>query len=242
MQAIVLNKIKYSDNSFIVNLYSLNHGRFACIVRFSKTKKINTNHNLFFPLNIIDTEVNFRNSRNIQTLKNINSAIVLNQICSNINKICIAQFIAEVISKTIKEEEENSNLYNFIKETILLLENSNNNDVNKLHLIFLKEFAKFLGFAITNNFCKETPYFNFKEGMFLPLYTTDSESLEIDRGKILSNILDINYNNISTSKISYTEKKLLLQYLLKYYDFHIVTFGNLKSIKVLNELFYDINV
>ena len=235
MQAIVLNKIKYNDNSFIVNLYSLDYGRLVSIVRFST--KMNKNQNLFFPLNIIDTEIDFKNTRNIQTLKNTNRAIVLSQICSNMNKICIAQFIAEVITKTIKEEETNPALYGFIKDTILSLENANGDIINNIHIIFLKEFAKFLGFAITNNFCKETPYFHFREGMFLPVYTTDNESLEVQHSKIISNVINKNYNNLQSYKISYNERKLLLQHLLKYYEFHIVNFSNLNSMKVLTELF-----
>ena len=38
-EAIVLNKIKYSDSSFIVNLISEDLGRFAAMVRISKSSK-----------------------------------------------------------------------------------------------------------------------------------------------------------------------------------------------------------
>jgi DNA repair protein RecO (recombination protein O) len=239
-EAIVLNKIKYNDFSFIVNLYSREFGRFSTIVKIPKSKNNNNffSINLFTSLNIIDTEIDIKNTRNIQNLKYCNRAEILNSINNDVFKICIAQFIAEVMIKTIREEEPRSNLYDFVKETILLLENVTGACSN-IHLLFLKEFAKAIGFGITNNYCEETPYFNFREGMFIPVYTYDDESLDIQDSKILSYILTMEYANIKDVVLNYSDRKKLLAILIRYYEKHALQLNEIKSLKVLNEVFSD---
>ncbi|MDR2009358.1 MAG: DNA repair protein RecO [Bacteroidales bacterium] len=236
-EAIVLNKIKYGDSSFIVNLYSLEYGRFATIIKIPKNKKNNNsvNRNLFFPLNIIETEVELKNTRNVQTVKYCGRKMVLNFIANDIFKSCIAQFIAEVILKTVKEEEPHENLYMFFKETISLLEKTENSSA--VHLLFLKEFAKISGFGMTNNFCKETPYFNYVEGMFLPVFTYNEMSLEIPESKVLSGLLELSYDNLEEFKISYILRKRILEIFLRYYELHILGKHEIKSLKILNEVF-----
>lgn len=235
-EAIVLTKTKYGDNSFIVNLYSYEYGRFATIIKIPKSRNVSLKSNLFFPLNIIETEVDFKNTRNVQILKYCNRLFVLNDISCDVFKSCIAQFIVEVVSKTVKEEEHHSNLYMLLKNTILLLEEMSIG-VSNIHLVFLKEFLKTIGFEITNNFSDETPYFNFKEGQFLSTFYNGEESLNICESKYLSDVLNIDYVNISVNKLSYNIRKSVLHSLLAYYKIHILGSGDIKSLKVLNEVF-----
>jgi DNA repair protein RecO (recombination protein O) len=124
-------------------------------------------------------------------------------------------------------------MYAFIRDIILGLENSIEN-INDTHLVFLKDFAKELGFGITNNHCEEMPYFNLSEGMFMPFYTSENESLDIENSTILSNLLDSKHSSL---KINFKIRKILLQKLLEYYKLHVSGFGEIKSLKVLNEVF-----
>ncbi|MCF0206379.1 MAG: DNA repair protein RecO C-terminal domain-containing protein, partial [Bacteroidales bacterium] len=154
---------------------------------------------------------------------------------NDISKICISQFIAEVILKMVKEEEQNLQLYGFFKETVEAIENTNINVAN-VHLIFLKEFARLLGFEICNNYCAETPYFNTREGMFLPLFTTDYESMDQNVSRDFSQLLTMSYgsNNI---KLPYQSRKKIIEMLLEYYKYHTENFSEIKSLRVLNDVF-----
>lgn len=236
-EAIVLSKLKYFDNSLIVCFYSLEYGLFSSIIHLSKTKSGTLKQNLFFPLNILETEVNFKNTRNIQNIKYCNRQVVLTEICCNVYKTCIAQFIAEIIYKSIKEEESNPELYNFIKNTIILLENSKN--FSNIHLIFIKEFAKLLGFGITNNFCNETPYFSFKDGIFLPVFTTNEMSLEESESKNFSQILELNFNNFTLFSINNKLKQYFLITMIKYYKIHFNGNFSIKSLEITTQIFHQ---
>ena len=61
-EAILINKIKYSDNSIIVSLFTSELGKISAIVRLSHKSKSNLKPALFFHLNIITTEINFKNT------------------------------------------------------------------------------------------------------------------------------------------------------------------------------------
>jgi DNA repair protein RecO (recombination protein O) len=236
-EAIVLNKIKYGDNSLIVNFYSLDFGRFAAIIRIPKTSRNGIKPSLFFPLNIVETEVILKNTRNINSLKYCNRKYNLDNLCSDIFKLSISQFLAEVINKTIKEEEQNPQVYEFIRDTIIKL-NQNDANISDLHLFFLKDFAAISGFGITNNFCPDTPFFNIKEGMFLPMLTSTSESIDITESRQMSHLLDNNYNP-NSSYFNYKVKTMLIEKLLDYYKMHISGFGEINSFKILKEVFND---
>lgn len=236
-EAIVLNKIKYSDSSFIVNLISEDLGRFAAMVRISKSSKSNIKQASFFPLNIIETEINLKNNREVQTLTYCNNVENLQNILLDINKLTIAQFIAEIILKTIKEKETNSKTYNYIKNFTLEL-NSNSSETNNIHLLFLKDFAALSGFEMYNNYCKETPFFNIKEGLFSPVFTSSTESLDLHESQILCNLLSAK-NTKELIKLNPHNKRLLIEKILLFYEHHIPNFGKTKSLKILQEVFND---
>ncbi len=233
-EAIVLNRIKYTDNSFVVNLYSEAIGKISVLARTS-IRKTGQKANMFAPLNIIQTELRLKDTRSVQGISYCELVKSPTAIDNDISRICISQFIAEVIMKMVKEEEQNVTLYNFFKETIYAIETSRENIVN-LHIIFLKEFARHLGFAMTNNYCGETPYFNSREGMFLPFFTSEEESFDQQLSRAFSIILAASYET-NNFRIPYQYRKEIIEQMLEYYKIHTENLTEIKSLKVLNEVF-----
>ena len=135
----------------------------------------------------------------------------------------------------VREEEQNLTLYDFFRSTIDAIESAETNIVN-LHIIFLKEFAKHLGFEITNNFCSETPYFNSREGMFLPFFTSDEESFDQQLSLAFSQMLSTTYDS-NVIRLSYQYRRKIIENMLDYYKIHTENLSEIKSLKVLNEVF-----
>ena len=234
-EAIVLNRIKYTDNTFVVNLFSEAIGKISVLARTS-SRKPEAKANLYAPLNIVQTELKLKDTRSVQSISYCELVKSPTAIDNDISKICISQFIAEVIMKMVKEEEQNLSLYKFFRSTIEAIENSNENIVN-LHIIFLKEFAGYLGFAITNNYCSETPYFNSREGMFLPFFTSEEESFDQQLSQAFSAILAASYETGNNIRIPYVHRKEIIRQMLEYYKIHTENLSEIKSLKVLNEVF-----
>ncbi|MDD3685376.1 MAG: DNA repair protein RecO [Bacteroidales bacterium] len=234
-EAIVLNKIKYSDNSVIVNFLSRDFGRFAALIRIPKTSKSGLSHAMFFPLTILETEVKLKDTRTIQSVLHCSRVENTDDIFSDINKLAIAQFIAEVALKTIREEESNPAVYDFLRATILNL-NSATQKLSGIHICFLKDFAALSGFGLHNNHCSGMPFFNLREGMFLPVYTSSAESLDATESMLMARILTAD-SEIEINDLNYSARNILLKQMLEYYKMHIPGFGEINSLKVLHEVF-----
>jgi len=235
-KAIVLNKIKYSDNAVIVNLYSHKYGRIAAMAKGCHSKKSNTPAKLFFSLNIIEIDLYYKENRSVQLLKNAFPISPLSSIATDIHKTCIAQFLAEIIQKSIKEESHNDELFIFLEEAVLILEKTEN-VIGNFHIIFLLKLASLLGFRITNNYCPHTSFFNVREGMFLPLYTCDEDSIDSIESNILSDFLELELKDFCKINVNYKERKKLLNCLIKYYQHHALNSQEIKSIDVLFDIF-----
>lgn len=235
-KAIVLNKTKYSDNSLIVNLLTEKYGRLAVIIKSSRSKKSNTRANIFFPLNIIDIIITYRSNRNIQLVKDGNSVYTLIDIHTNIYKSCIAQFIAEIIQKSVKEEVANDTVFDFLEQSILSLEKLENK-FGGYNITFLIDFAIQLGFKPSDNYCDVNSFFNIREGMFLPLCTSSEESMNDVESTAFYQLLCANGKARSVVNMPYKLRTSILDYLIKYYKYHIISNQEVKSLSVLKCVF-----
>jgi len=146
-RAIVLNYLRYSDSSLIVNLYTESLGRQAVFVKGAFSKKSSMPVALFQPLHLLETDLHHRANRQIQRVSNIQIHYPFQSIPFDPVKSCIALFIAEVLNKTLKEEEANPGLFDFLLHTIQALDLNDHGTAN-FHLVFLVHYSRHLGFYL----------------------------------------------------------------------------------------------
>ncbi len=234
-KAIVLKTIKYSDNSVIATVYSQSSGKIPIIIKSIHTKKSKTKINYLQPFFIIDIELYYKETRNIQKAKEIKPNYKFKTLPFDIIKSSIAIFLSEVLNKSIKEQEQNQQLYDFIEKSIEFIDISKNN-ISNFHLIFLIHLTKYLGFFPTNNFSDKNPFFDLENAIFID-YKNNSNHLNINESKIISNFLSSNFNNYINIKISKPDKNKTLQNILKLYKNQIPEFGKIKSLEIMQSVF-----
>lgn len=235
-QAIVLHKIKYSDTGIIVNLYTEKIGRVAVMVRGGRTRKSSRSVTLFSLLNILDIELDYKNRREIQIIREASLHKSFNHMQLEPEKSAMAYFIAEVLGKCLQEEESVPDLFNYIVQNVIEFENLNEKYYN-FHLAFLIHLIGFLGFNPSGEFSEDTPFLNIREGLFLPFYTIENESFDIPQSEAFSQFLSRNPNLSGEVIISNSCRRQLIQKIVDYLSFHIYGFGKLKSLPVLHEVF-----
>ena len=145
--AIVLNQLRYSDSSLIVDLYTDSMGRQTVFVKGAFSKKSRTRSALFQPLHLLETDLYHRANRQMQRISNVQVIYPFQTIHYNPVKGCIALFIAEILYKTLKEEEPNREMFNFLFHSIQTLDLNENGTAN-FHLAFLVHFSRYLGFYL----------------------------------------------------------------------------------------------
>lgn len=233
--AIVLSKIKYGDHDVIVKCYTKNRGVVSYLLRgVLKSKKSNSKIAYYQPLSQLEIEENYRANQTLHYITDVKLSIPYQSMHTNIFKGAIVMFLSEVLTSTLKEEEANLSLYEFLETSLQWLDYET--DYANFHLLFLLELSKHLGFypdASQSSF----PYFNLRSGSFelkpQAPYTISGENL-----KLLKQLLGIKFDGLNTVKLHSVQRQSFLNLLLFYFDLHLSDFRKPKSLQVFNEVFH----
>jgi len=146
-RAIVLNHLRYGDSSLIVDLYTENRGKQTVFVKGVFSKKSRIRSALFLPLHLLEADLHHRANRQMQHISNVQIFCPFHDIPYNPVKGCVAMFIAEILQKTLKEEESNRELFDFLLHSIQTLDLNEHGTAN-FHIVFLVHYSRYLGFYL----------------------------------------------------------------------------------------------
>jgi len=234
-QAIVLQAIKHGDKKSIVKLYTKHHGSISVVAYVSKAPSSKVKSSTLLPLSLIDVALVLKENKDLHPLNETSCYFVNNGISNNFEKLAIAQFMNEVLLKTLKEQSANEHLFEFIETCIKYLNDSESDFLN-LHVYFLIEFSKYLGFEPQNNLTATQCYFDCREGRFTSHSLAMPLGLNKEDSKLFAEFLKT--NSLKT-KLSYLQRQSLLDILLAYYKLHVPAFQDLRSLEVLREIFAE---
>ncbi len=235
-QGVVLSVAKYNDRFSIAQVFTSIFGRTAYLLPISKSKKSKINQALFFPLSVIDMEVEHFPLRDIHRLKDVQRRLPLYSINVNIVKLSIAFFLSEFLTRVLQETNENKIIFAFIRDSILLLEEKESALAN-FHLVFMLHLAKFLGIAPNLDNYKKGFYFDLLNGVYSECKPLHNHYLNLQQSCYLEVFKRINYQNMHLYKLSQSNRNLIINYMLDYYRMHIFDFPEIKSLDVLRELY-----
>jgi DNA repair protein RecO (recombination protein O) len=231
-KAIVLQSIRHGDKKFILKLYSKQHGLLTTIASVRNSSKSKIKPSAILPLTLVDIELITKQNKDIQVLTEMSCYKVLTTINNSFSKLSIAQFLNEILIKSLKEQSGNEHLFSFIESCLILLNDLESNFTN-LHLYFLIELTKYLGFEPQNNYSTQTPFFDCRAGCFSSAYLIAPFGLNHNDSKHFSEFLKSNALLIS---ITNTQRQMLLNVLVDYYKLHLPEFNDVKSLEVLREI------
>ena len=235
-EGIVLNHIKYTDSSIIVTIYTKSYGKQSYIVKNLHGKKSKFKFNLFRPLNLLELEINYREKRELQTLSELRILHPYINLHQNIFKSSIALFISEILFRSLREETPNKELYNFIEYYLLKLDEETGS-IENFHVFFLMQLTKLLGFFPTDNYSKHCNYFDLMEGVFTNTMPPHPYLIDKELCEYFSMLIKMNYETSITNKIPKKNRDELLIKLIEYYQVQLISFPEIKSLKILKEIF-----
>ena len=221
-RGIVLNYIRLRETSIVVNIYTEEFGIRSYIENGIRSSKSKNKIALFQPLTILDMVVFEKESKGLKRISEIKCNQPYQSLPYNILKSSIALFLAEALKKTLKEEESNVPLFNFLVYSFGFLDELES-EISNFHLIFLVKLSSYLGFS------PETSEQVLHEFQLVNLRPFNAE-LMIAFNELLAS----DYH--SGLKINRTQRAELLDILLSFYKIHIDGFGDLRSHAVLKEV------
>ena len=232
--AIVISKIKYKDNDLIVKCYTQQLGVISLILRgVLKSRRGNSRSAYFQLLSQLQLVIDFKNNRMLHTVKETKVNHLYTSLHSNVLKSSIVMFLAEVLSNTLKEEEQNETLFSYIETTLQWLDA--HSEYSNFHLLFLLNLTKYLGFyPDVKNI--DFNYFNLSDGKFenrkLDKYSISGENLSL-----LKVLLGTTFDALSTVRINAKQRQSFLNMILLYFELHLGSFKTPKSLQIFNQVF-----
>lgn len=231
-KAIVLQHIRHGDKQAILKLYTRSHGLLSVIASPSRGATARIRPSALLPLTLLDVVYSLRESRELHRLSEAVCYYVHDKIGSAMAKLSIAQFINEVLIKTLKEQQPNARLFDFTEATLNFL-NDTDRDYTNLHLHFIRELSGLLGFEPHNNRGGRDIYFDCREGVFSSVSLPFPLGLGENDSALFSGFLSAQPLRDGIPK---KDREWLLEIWLAYFSLHIPGFGELKSVAVLKEI------
>lgn len=230
---IVIKNTKYGDNNLITKIFTRQFGMQTYMINGIQSAKAPIRASTIQPFNELEMVVYHSKTRQIHRIKEAKILADFHPPQNNMVKTGIAMFITEIINKSIKEEEPNEKVYEFISFMRKELFNSNLPDALFPHLFSIK-LCSFLGFEPHGIYSEESCFFNLEEGRFTSTPTVADLCLDKPSAEHLS-ILITNHKSIENI-LQRKDRIYLLDKLMLYYSLHLPGFTKPKSIDILAAL------
>lgn len=233
---IVLRTVKYSETSIIADIYTREKGLRSYIISGVRTQKAKVSAGLVQVMSLVEIVVYDREEKGLNRIKEIKAAYVYTSLPFDVLKSSVGIFIIEVVRRTIQESDANEELFDFLINVFMYLDKTKNSFAN-LHLCFLMQLSRHLGFKPNEEKNSPEAVFDLKEGVFTNQPVGHPYFLDKSLSSILRGVISTHWSESHLLMISREERKLLLSELLNFYRFHLDNFSEINSIKILQEIF-----
>ena len=226
-RAISLTYLKHSESSIIAKLFTEEYGLQTFIVNGVRSNKSKKKLGLFQPLQLSQITASLLVKNTMQYLNEINLADNRLAESISIKNNFIALFIAEVLSKSLCENEVDKRLFQYIWDIKISLNTTSKMNAN-YPLLFLLKLSKFFGFypSKDNLLCN---YFDLEKGEFV-----------INKGAYTLNVENSNYLKSLLTEgncvIPYQNRNELLKSLIEYYKLQHHELKNITSHLIIESL------
>lgn len=211
IRLLVLSLTRYGDSSIILHALGEELGKCSLVVRLGKK----TTTGLFQPLNILDCTVSASRRGALPTAHSFLSPYPLHGIRTNIRKNTMTLFMSEVLTRTIPEGDIDPDIFTWVEESVLTLEDLEGSFSN-FHLWFLLELCSRIGFAPSGD-------------VLAPFSGTNLPEIRA--------LCDSSLPEALVLPLSGSQRNEMLRSILSYMEHHLQYPVKINSLDILGEVF-----
>lgn len=220
---LVLSSIRYKDTSIIVKIFTRELGLKSYLINGVRSMGKGSKMALYQPLTLLDLVVYNKENFGLQRISEAKLQRAHQRIPFDFSRTSIALFMTEVINRSIYENYQNEFLFDFLSESVVILDQSETL-LAHFPLVFLIEKAKFLGFSPES-----------AEGFMLESNKQPFSKEEFPATMdYLNNLVEEKYQ--CCHKISVSLRRKLLDHLLDFYAQHTENPSAFKSLAVIRQV------
>jgi DNA repair protein RecO (recombination protein O) len=234
-KGIVFHSLKYAETSIIVKIYTELFGIQSYLFKGIRNSKSKIKPGLFQSLTLLDLVVYHKEKQSLQSVKEVSLAHPFSTIPFDIRKSSVALFINELVYKAIREEEPNPDLFEFLWQTCLQLDEAEEG-VSWFHIRFALQLMQYLGISPQDNYAAGLPVFNLREGLFQSSIPGHPQYLDPEKSLLFHNLLTSLNLEPGTLNLQPATRHQLLETILLYYQLHLPGFRGVQSHHILHDV------
>lgn len=231
-RGIIFRTVKYSETSLILDIYTFDFGLKSFIVSGVRKSKTKSSASLLQLLSIIEFTSYPSETDKLSRIKEYHIFHKYTNLTLEVIRTSVGIFLLELSRNSIKEKEENQQLYEFIERNLINLDTIDFFALNNFYLQYIINLTEYLGFYPMKNRSIDTAIFDLFNGRFVKQNEHSKYTMNESQSAILNQLITAS-NTFSCTKI---EREELVNNLLLYYTLHVPDFKNIKSLDVLREV------
>jgi DNA repair protein RecO (recombination protein O) len=241
-KGIVLRSVRYGETSLVVTVFTELFGVQTYMVNGVRTnKKSGSKAAMFQPSALLDMEVYHNEQKAMHRIRECSWSFLYKNILSDVVKNSIALFMVELLQKTLKQPEQNSDLFYFCEDALQHLDEASALVAANFPLYFSLQLTHFFGFRFSDMnaslLLEENIYLDLQEGVFTNHAPTHPYFIEKENALLTSELLKIMQpHELNLIKMNHHTRRALLLKYMEYYALHIQDFGQVKTLQVLHEV------
>lgn len=237
LDCISLRTVKYNDRHSILSVYTRQHGRLAMLLPAGATREAKRLKAICQPMNRFSCVADFRPSRDIQTMRDVKSYATTSHASMSPVKSALALFIADFLASTLREPQQDVNLFDFLTLTIATLSDTPMARTANFHIAFLVHLQHFLGIEPDWSTYSPGAVFDLNDGIFRTAPPLHNRFLPSVEAQAAFNLRRMNFRTSGLFRMSRFDRNRILDRIIQYYSIHYPSIGTLSSLEVLHTLF-----
>ncbi len=232
-RAIILRSVKYGETSLVITAFTELFGIQSYIMNGVRTSKPGSKAAQFQPGALLNMEVYHNELKQLNRIKESSWHVVYKNIFSDVICHSITIFMVELLHKLLKQPEPDPELFGFIEEVLITLDDSPREIAANIPLFFTLHLPHFFGFMIAENH-GDLEYLDLVEGRFTEeqprheFYFSGRDAAVISELLRARQIAELGSINLHSS-----QRRFLLENLVQYYAHHVPDFGKLKTLSII---------
>jgi len=235
-KGIIIKSVKYGETSLIVTAYTELFGVQSYLINGVRTssKKGPGKANLFQPSAILELLAYHNDLKHLQRLKEFRWAHLYKNIFFSVLQNSVALFMVELLQKCLKQPEPNTDLFYFIEDSFLHLDQAEGPVIANFPLFFSLHLAGLLGLRIWDDHSEQRSILDLREGVFVSEPPGHRDILEEPYSSITSQLLRVRQpEELREFTLNQETRRTLLFAYQAFYTLHISDFGMMRTLPVL---------
>jgi len=241
-EAIILKAIPFKETSKIVRIYTKDKGKIAVIARGASRRKSDFKGKLD-PLNHIEAIIYYKESREVQTLGELDLIKSYLSSCQNVEGVYYATAVLETLDKFISGIEDNQEIFQLTTGILNAIDQEPLAAQAQL-VYYLLNLSVILGYRINLEQCSicqkslQSGYYNTGVDHLICEACSHKNDVPVtsEEMNFFRKVIDTPVENVDWPKYSSVNFSGAGRFLLKYLAWHMEVSPILKSLKTLKDL------